>query len=169
MFFDKWWDLFRILIVGTGGYLSLLIFHRISGKRTLSKLNAFDLAVTVSLGSTLANVLLSASVSLAEGATALGLLIALQFLVSWLSVRSKLFSRAIKSEPTLLVRDGQMLRDAMRKERVVEAEIYQALRQQGQADLTQVAAMILETDGSLTVISRSNWDKAQNPTPLKAT
>jgi uncharacterized membrane protein YcaP (DUF421 family) len=155
MFFHSWYDIARILLVGTGAYISVLIIHRVSGKRTLSKLNAFDLVVTVALGSTLANVLLSSSVSLAEGVTALGLLIFLQFLVTWISSRSESFSRMIKTEPALLVRDGQMLPKAMRDERIVESEIRQAVRVAGLADLDAVQAVILETDGSLSVIPKS--------------
>ena len=84
----------------------LLLLLRVSGKRTLTKMNAFDLVVTVALGSTLATVLLTKSVALAEGLTAFVLLIFLQFVLTWLSVRSRAVSRLVKSEPTLLVYQG---------------------------------------------------------------
>ena len=84
----------------------LLLLLRVSGKRTLTKMNAFDLVVTVALGSTLATVLLTKSVALAEGLTAFMLLIFLQFVLTWLSVRSRAVSRLVKSEPTLLVYQG---------------------------------------------------------------
>jgi uncharacterized membrane protein YcaP (DUF421 family) len=77
MLFDSWAGLGRVLVVGTLAYVALVLLLRISGKRTLTKLNAFDLVVTVALGSTLATVLLSKSVALAEGALALCLLISL--------------------------------------------------------------------------------------------
>jgi uncharacterized membrane protein YcaP (DUF421 family) len=67
MFFDSWTGLGRVLVVGTLAYFALVLTLRVSGKRTLSKLNAFDLVVTVALGSTLATVLLSKDVALAEG------------------------------------------------------------------------------------------------------
>ena len=76
------------VVVGTCSYLSLLVLLRVSGKRTLAKLNAFDFVVIVALGSTLSSVLLSSDVALAEGVTAMVLLVGLQFLVAWLSVRS---------------------------------------------------------------------------------
>ena len=85
MLFDSWAGLGRVLLVGTLAYVALVLLLRISGKRTLSKLNAFDLVVTVALGSTLATVLLSKSVALAEGVLALGLLILLQYVIAWLS------------------------------------------------------------------------------------
>lgn len=75
------------MIVGVPAYVALVFILRLSGKRSLSQMNAFDLFVTVSLGSTLATVLLSKSVALAEGIAALALLLFLQFSITWLSVR----------------------------------------------------------------------------------
>lgn len=82
VFFDSWTTLLRTLVVGVLAYVTMVAFLRISGKRTLSKMNAFDLIVTVALGSTLATVLLSKDVALAEGALAFALLIGLQFVVT---------------------------------------------------------------------------------------
>jgi uncharacterized membrane protein YcaP (DUF421 family) len=56
MFFSGWDSLLRTLVVGLLAYVVLVVFLRLSGKRTLSKLNAVDLVVTVALGSTLATV-----------------------------------------------------------------------------------------------------------------
>jgi hypothetical protein len=69
------------------GVRALIAVLRWSGKRTLAKMNAFDLIVTVTLGSTLATILLSRDVALLEGLTALVLLVVLQLAASWLSVR----------------------------------------------------------------------------------
>src|SRR5690348_14738538 len=116
MFFDTWAGLGRILTVGTLAYVALVAILRISGKRTLTKLNAFDLVVTVALGSTLATVLLSKSVALAEGVLALALLVFLQFAITWLSVRSPSFQSLVKSEPTLIMHRGRPLDAAMREQ-----------------------------------------------------
>lgn len=152
MFFDSWSGLGRVLVVGTLSYVALVAILRISGKRTLTKLNAFDLVVTVALGSTLATVLLSNQVALLEGILALALLIFLQFAITWLSVRSPRFRSIVKSEPTLLLRQGQFLDSALRAQRITRDEVMAALRTSGVADAAQVAAVILETDGSLSVI-----------------
>jgi uncharacterized membrane protein YcaP (DUF421 family) len=88
IFFSGWPSLVRAAIVGVLAYVALVLFLRISGKRTLSKLSAFDLVVTVSLGSTLATILLNKEVALAEGVLAFAVLIGLQYSVAWLSVRS---------------------------------------------------------------------------------
>lgn len=152
MFFDNWFGLLRVAVVGTLAYAALVVLLRTSGKRTLAKLNAFDLVVTVALGSTLATVLLTKSVALLEGLAAFALLAGLQYLVAWLSIRSRRFSDFVKSEPTLLLHGGRFLYDAMRLQRVTQAEVLAAIRGAGAADPTQVLAVVLETDGSLSVV-----------------
>jgi uncharacterized membrane protein YcaP (DUF421 family) len=153
MLFDSWAGLGRVLLVGTLAYATLVVLLRISGKRTLTKLNAFDLVVTVALGSTLATVLLSKSVALAEGAVALGLLVSLQYAITWLSVRSPGFQSVIKAEPTLLLFRGRFLSAAMKAERITREEVLAAVRASGSADAAQVAAVVLETDGSLSILA----------------
>lgn len=98
IFFNGWFALLRTAVVGVLAYAALVLFLRVSGKRTLAKMNAFDLVVTVSLGSTLATINLSANVALAQGLLALALLIALQFVMTW-SIRS-----GIRYGPTLVTR-----------------------------------------------------------------
>ena len=159
MFFDSWAGLARVAVVGTLAYVGLVALLRVSGKRTLSKMNAFDLVVTVALGSTLATVLLSKDVALAEGILAFALLIGLQFAITWLSVRSATVRRFAKAEPTLLLHRGRLLREAMRRERVTEPEILAAVRSQGIASLDEVEAVVLETDASFTTI------RAKDDTP----
>ena len=156
MFFDSWFGLVRVVVVGILAYAALVLLLRVSGKRTLAKLNAFDLIVTVALGSTLATVLLSKSVALVEGLAAFALLAGLQYAVAWLSVRSLRFSDLVKSEPTLLLHHGRFLESAMRSQRVTRAEILAALRSSGAVESGQVAAVVLETDGSLSVIQNVN-------------
>jgi uncharacterized membrane protein YcaP (DUF421 family) len=152
MFFEGWAGLLRVVVVGTLAYVALVLLLRVTGKRTLSKMNAFDLVVTVALGSTLATVLLSEDVALAEGVLAFALLILLQFAITWLSVRSAKVQAFIKAEPRLLLHHGRLLPGALRRERLTEDEIRAAIRSQGIASLDEVAAVVLETDGSVSVL-----------------
>ncbi len=153
MLFDGWHDLLRVLVVGVSAYAGLVALLRLTGKRTLSKMNAFDLIVTVALGSTLATVLLSRDVALAEGMLALALLCALQYVVAYASVRSPRFQAMVKAEPSLLYFRGRFLSGALKSERVSEEEILAAIRAQGIADPAAVDAVVLETDGSFSVVS----------------
>ncbi len=154
MFIDSVQILGRTLITGVLAYILIVLVLRLTGKRTLSKWNAFDFIVTVALGSALANVILSRDVSLAQGAVALTLLCLLQLVVTWLSVKSDKFQQLVKSKPVLLLFEGVFQRDALSRERVTEAEVHSALRSQGICAVEEVAAVILETDGTFSVIHR---------------
>lgn len=152
MFFHSFYDLARIAIVGVLAYITLIVMLRFTGKRTLSKMNAFDLIVTVALGSTLSAAILNNQVSLVECVLALALLCAVQYVVTFTSVRSQTFATLVKSEPALLFFEGRFLTDALRRERVTETETLAAMRSQGVADLDRVKAIVLEADGSLSVV-----------------
>jgi uncharacterized membrane protein YcaP (DUF421 family) len=154
MFFNNWDSIERTFIVGICAYIGMIVLLRISGKRTLTKMNAFDFVVTVALGSTLATVLLSKDVALADGLVAFALLIFLQLIITWLSVRSKSFSKLIKAEPTLLLFRGEFLRDTMKAERVTEEEILSILRSNGVSETAEADAVIMETDGSLSILKK---------------
>lgn len=156
MLFDSWHDLARVAVVGALAYGALIVILRLAGKRSLAKLNIFDFVVTVALGSTLATILLSSMVSLAEGVLAFAVLALLQFVVAFASLRVGWFRRLIRAEPRLLFRDGQFLDGAMRKERITQGEIEAAIRKAGHGDSGNIAGVVLETDGELSVISRGN-------------
>ena len=152
MFFNSWFDLLRVAVVGTLAYSALIVWLRLSGKRSLSKWNAFDFIVTIALGSTLATVFLSKDVALAEGVFAFAVLIGLQYLITWLSVRSSRVRQLVKAQPTLLLEGGRFLDKALRAQRVTESEVRAAVRAAGCMALEDVAAVVLETDGSFSVI-----------------
>ena len=155
MFFNGWFTLLGTLVVGIAVYAALIVFLWVSGKRTLAKMNAFDLIVTVSLGSTLATITLSADIALAQGALALALLIALQMAITWSSVRWGWVRRAVTGEPSLLLFRGRYLQDALRRARVTEAEVRAAVRSQGLAALEEVEAVV-ENNGTFSVIARGS-------------
>lgn len=160
IFFNSWEGVRRTLIIGVLAYVSLVVFLRISGNRTLSKMSAFDLVVTVALGSTLATILLSKDVTLAQGTAALVLLIAMQFVVTWSSVRMPWVRKLVTGEPRLLLYRGQILEDALRKARVTEDEVRSAVRSAGHPTLGEVEAVVLETDGAFSVVERPGEDSS---------
>lgn len=155
MWFDGWSDLGRVAAVGSAAYVTLVVVLRVSGKRTLSKLNAFDLVVTVALGSTLATILLSADVSWSEGAAALATLAALQLLVSWTTARLGSGRSVVTARPTVLLSGGVIDHEALRRQRVTVGELLQAVRASGVGGLDQVAAVVLESDGTFSVVPES--------------
>jgi uncharacterized membrane protein YcaP (DUF421 family) len=157
LFFDDASGLARVLIVGPLAYLWLIAIVRVSGKRTLAQLNAFDFIVTVALGSTLATVVLSSSVTWVEGALALALLAVLQLVVAWVSVHVRWVRSAVTSTPTVLLRDGHPDRDALTSQRISEQSLLQAVRSAGIGGLELVATVVLEPNGTISVIPTSQF------------
>lgn len=142
----------RTVIVGVAAYVVLVVVLRAFAKRTLSKMNAFDLVVTVALGSTLATVLLSRDVPLADGVVAFLVLAGMQRLITESSLRWNAVARLVKSEPRPLVYRGRVLPDALRDERVLESELQAAMRADGIARYEDADLIVLETDGTFTMV-----------------
>lgn len=157
MWFDSWGDLLRVVLVGTAAYASLVLVLRVSGKRTLGQLNAFDFIVTVALGSTLATILLSSEVSYAEGFTALALLSALQWVVATVSSRWPRVRNVITAQPSIIVRNGQFDTQALTESRLTEADVLQTVRASGSGSLADIAVVVLETNGKISVIRREQY------------
>ena len=88
IFFDNWAKLGRSALLALCAYLALIFLLRVSGKRTLSKLNVFDFVFVVALGSVLASTILNQDTTLADGVAAFAVLMGLQVALSWLCVTS---------------------------------------------------------------------------------
>lgn len=154
IFFQGWNGPLRILIIGPIAYVLLITLLRLTGKRTLSKLNAFDLVVTVALGSVLATLILNKETPLIEGLTAMAVLVVLQLVVTWTTVRRPELRRLVRADPALLLAGGRLRPDTLKAERVTEDEVLQAIRDAGGGGFADADAVFLQSDGSLAVVTR---------------
>ena len=150
--FGGWAPIGRILVVGTVTYVALVAILRISGSRSLASMNAFDFIVSVAIGAVFGRTLTAKDVALAEATTALALLVALQYAVASLQTRWAFFMGIVTSPPTLLYFRGKFLRDALRRQRVTEAEVKAAVRKQQLGSMDAVEAVVLESSGEFSVI-----------------
>ena len=162
MFFENWSEMWRIFVSAFVAYLVLIAVLRISGKRTLSKWNAFDFIVTIALGSILASVIVSKSSRILEGLFAASLLIIFQFIITQFSTKFDWLETLVKAKPTLLYYRNEYLKDAMKKQRVVKSEILAAMRTSSIGSVEDVEAVVLETDGSFSVIEKSKGENSDS-------
>ncbi len=162
IFFKSWESLLRVLITVVTAYPGLILLLRIYGKRSLSKLNMFDFIITVAFGSTLASVVIQENVTVIDGLVTFALLLTAQYIVTKTSQRSDWLNKIIKSEPTIIFYEGEFVEKGMDTARVSEAEILATIRQQGIACLNDVHAVVLETNGELSVINAQ--EKIDRPT-----
>lgn len=161
IFFDGVFDLGRSAVSVLLLYVAMITFVRLTGKRSVAQFNNFDWVVIVAMGSLMASATLLNDVTLVETLVAMGLLFALQWGLTRLVFALPLVSKTVKAEPRLLLKDGRFLTDAMRQERVTEAEVRAAIRQAGHASLDDIKWVVLETDAELSVISKDAADRAE--------
>ncbi|MNK11553.1 hypothetical protein D3C87_295950 [compost metagenome] len=159
--FKDWESCLQVAICAALSFLVAFLFIRISGKRTLAKLTAFDFVVTVTLGSTLSSMILGKTV-LIDGAIALIIIIALQYLLAYLAKKSKTLEKIINAKPTLLYYNGNFIKSDMAREMVTEEEIYAAIREFRLYRMEDVKAVIMELNGELSVIKHTSAPTAHH-------
>ncbi|WP_037348999.1 DUF421 domain-containing protein [Sediminibacter sp. Hel_I_10] len=151
-------SLLAIVLTAVGIYIALVVFTRISGKRSFSKMSSFDFAITVALGSIVATVTMSKSVSLTQGVFGLGIMYFIQIIVAH-ARRYKVVRQAIDNKPTFLMKNGEVFYDNLKKCKVTESDIKAKLREANVIQLTEVKAVIFESTGDISVLHGAS-DKA---------
>ncbi|MBZ9632421.1 DUF421 domain-containing protein [Salegentibacter sp. LM13S] len=151
----SWTSIIAILITAAGIYLAIIIFTRIAGKRSFSKMSSFDFAMTVAIGSIIASTVLSASVSLIQGIVGLAAVYILQISAAY-SRRYIWFQKAIDNSPLMLMDGKNILHENLKKARVTEGDLRSKLRESNVLDLSQVRAVIFETTGDISVLHTSD-------------
>lgn len=154
---DIFKELIRIFFICFATYVSVVIMMRISGKRTLSKLNSFDFITTLSLGSIMASTATN-SLELHKGLVAFASIVFFQFVVSKLTTKYTVVQKAVLFRPTLLFYEGDFIIETLKKERISKQEIHETIRQNGTDAIENVKAVVLEGEGSLSVIPYADQD-----------
>lgn len=153
---DKWFgasysSLLAIFLTAAGIYLAVIIFTRIAGKRSFSKISSFDFAMTVAIGSLIAATTLSASTSLIQGITGVASIYLLQIGAAFLR-RYEFFQNAFDNTPLLLMDGKEILEENLLKARVTKKDLKSKLREANVMNLDQVRAVVFETTGDIVVM-----------------
>ncbi|PZX51043.1 DUF421 domain-containing protein [Algoriphagus chordae] len=159
---ENWDSTIRTGVLTVLGYLAMVFLLRISGKRTLSKMNAFDFVVTIALGSCLASIALNKNITLIDGSLAISLFIIMQFIFTYLSVHIKGFRTLVTSKPAIVFYKGKFLEEEMKKQRLTQEEVYNECRLKGYTNIDEVYLVILESTGDISVLT--NKEKGINST-----
>lgn len=155
-FWTGWSPIWHTLLVGTVGYLALVVLLRGFGPRTMANMTPLDFVIAVTLGSAFGRVITASDVSLAQALTALVLLVVVQWALAEVRARWRPMRRVLDSPPVLLYYDGEFQKRALRKHRLIEDDVHTAARQSSQGSLADTYAVVLEKDGSLGTIPGSS-------------
>ena len=135
-------------------YGFLLVAFSKAGKRQLGQLTAFDLVVLLIISNVLQNAAIGSDNSLGGGLLGATVIMALNFLVAWLTFRHKRMERLVANAPTVIVKHGQVLHANLDREHMSMTELRAALRKEGITTMSEVRHAILEEDGHVSVIPR---------------
>ncbi|MAU70616.1 MAG: hypothetical protein CML04_00845 [Pseudozobellia sp.] len=153
---------YRIVLSTMGIYFTVILFTRIAGKRSFSKMSSFDFSMTVAIGSVIASTILSPSISLVSGIIGLASIYILQILVA-IGRRYKLLKQAVDNSPLLLMDGRKIIKDNLKKARVTESDLRSKLREANVASLDEVLAVIFETTGDISVLHKIDGDIKLDP------
>src|SRR6266508_1038988 len=142
-------------------YLFLFAVMRIVGKKELSGMSAFELLLLVIMGDLIQQGVTQQDTSVTAAVLAAGTMVLLMLAMSWLTFRFNRASPVTDGVPVIVVRNGRIMREALRIERVTEDELAEEARGQGIADLRDVVVGVLETDGTFSFITASQANQQQ--------
>ncbi len=143
-----------IILRCTVVYVVLLVALRLTGKRQLGQFTPFDFAVLLIVSNAVQNAMIGPDTSLVGGILGAATLLGLNYLLSVLSVRFNVLGHEVLGEPTLLINEGHLVTANLQRERVNPDDVLMAMREHGVEDIAQVKHAILETDGSISVVSK---------------
>ena len=132
-------------------YLVLIAAVRLMGKRQIGQLEASEFVVTMLAANLAALPIEDPDFSMVEGITAIVVIVILERILSVAAMRSIRFRKLLCGKPVILIENGKILRENLRRTRVHLDELSEHLRQRGVMDIRTVRYAILETDGSLSV------------------
>lgn len=154
--------LLGVVLSSTGMYVTILLLARWSGVRSFAQMSAFDVAVTIAIGSLLATSVVSTDPPLLQGMTAAATLYGLQLVVSRLRRRNEATRRTFDNDPILLMGPGgELLHENMQVARVTEDDLRCQLRKANVIDPAEVEAVIMEGTGTVHVL----WGHGTSPAP----
>ena len=146
-----WWEFaVRALIV----YALVLVLLRLSGKRQVGQMTTFDLVLLILIGNGVQNAMNGGDNSVGAGFILAGTLLVANLAVSRLTRRSRSFENFIEGEPALLIHNGRLHEDTMRRCGMTHGDLMAALREAGCASIQDVHAAVLETTGKVSVLQR---------------
>lgn len=155
MLFDGWASIGRIAFLAVASYVLLIAALRVAGAQALGKMSAYNLVITITLGSIVATIPLGTGVTLTDGVTIIVTYLGLQRLLRRILKVRPSWQRVAKNEPRVVLWDGVPLDHEMRMVDVTANEVRAAVRKAGYGTFDDVHAVVLENDGEWSVIGRS--------------
>lgn len=136
-------------------YVALLFVVRLTGKREMGHVSPFDFVVAILIAEVAVLPIADPVRPLWHGLLPLGTIVLGELLLSWLTLKSETWRHVVTGRPSIVIRDGRLVEQELRSVRFCIDDLLESLRSEGVADITEVELAILEPNGSLSVIRKS--------------
>ena len=148
----SWTAILMVIISSIGIYIAVILFTRLSGLRSFSKMSSFDFAMTVAVGSVIAATILNENIPLILAIVGLGALYVLQIGVAKLRGISPLINNLVDNQPVLLMKGSHILEENLKSTKVTPDDLRAKLREANVTDFSRILAVVLETTGDISVL-----------------
>ena len=135
-------------------YAFLLVLLRVTGKRQIGQLAPFDLVLLLVLSNSVQNSINAGDNSLVGGLVSSATLVALNYGMGYATFRSKRLETLVEGRPEIIIHNGKIFEDVMRRAQLTHHELQAALRRQGCLCTEDVVAAVLENNGSISVVQK---------------
>jgi uncharacterized membrane protein YcaP (DUF421 family) len=143
-------------IRAVGMYFMAMIMIRLLGKRALGELGPFDFVVMTGVGHTVIAIAMDQSLPVYGGIAVLAVLLILEYAMTFLALKNATLSGIIVGKPKVLIDDGKIIKENMKKEMFNVDDLMQELRKQGIRDIRDVDKGIIEACGGFSVILKND-------------
>ena len=145
-------DVLAVVLSAILIYAALILITRLSGLRSFSQVSGFDFAMTVAIGSVIANGIVARDPPAIQAILALAIIFLLRFVLSFARSRLRIATKLVDNKPILLIDDGEVLHDNLKKVRMSEHDLLSKLREPHVFELKNVRAAVLESGGDVSVL-----------------
>jgi uncharacterized membrane protein YcaP (DUF421 family) len=135
-------------------YVFLIVAIRLIGKRALTQISVTDLIAILLLGSAVETAMVAANTSIRAGIVSASVLLAANFCMTRLMLRSKRFRHLVNGGPVLLIHNGKMIQEQLWRSGLTEADVKQAMREREIGTVPEVKFAVLEPDGRINFVRR---------------
>lgn len=137
-------------------FVALLILSRLLGKKQIRQITAFNYISSITFGASAAMVAFNPLIPFLPALIAMFIWGGLSYITEMLAQKSRKIRLLLEGEPTVVIKEGKILEKSLRKEKMNVEELIMLLRQACIFSLTEVEYAILEPDGQLSILKKTN-------------
>lgn len=150
-------DFLMLIIKSIGSLFALFILTNLLGKKQINQLNMFDYVIGISIGNVVAEMTVNKEVNFFDGIIVMAIYSLLSLIVSFITIKSIKLRKIISGTPTILMENGKLIRNGLKKVKIDVNEFLEEARTCGYFDISELEYAIMETNGKISFLSKNKY------------